>query len=162
MSARQATYRSAQDTHRLKSLYDKPLKNLPKLTSKPLPVFIISSPKWDEFANFFIEQSLQILQTRQCKSQKTGLFDDCQNTDFLWKTKRQSLHLMFWVSFRARNGGRDWDWTSDPYDVNVVLSRWATRPSTAPLVPNWTDKHVGSSVVIPTLRGLASAVYRVF
>ena len=25
-------------------------------------------------------------------------------------------------------GGHDWDWTSDPYDVNVVLSRWATRP----------------------------------
>ena len=27
-----------------------------------------------------------------------------------------------------KNGGRGWDWTSAPYDVNVVLSRWATRP----------------------------------
>ena len=25
-------------------------------------------------------------------------------------------------------GGHDWDWTSDPLDVNEVLSRWATRP----------------------------------
>ena len=25
-------------------------------------------------------------------------------------------------------GGHDWDWTSDPYDVNVVLSRWANAP----------------------------------
>ena len=27
-----------------------------------------------------------------------------------------------------KNGGHDWDWTSDPYDVNIVLSRWATPP----------------------------------
>ncbi len=26
-------------------------------------------------------------------------------------------------------GGRYWDWTSDPYNVNVVLSRWANRPT---------------------------------
>ena len=26
-------------------------------------------------------------------------------------------------------GGRNWDWTSDPFDVNEVLSRWAIRPS---------------------------------
>ena len=28
----------------------------------------------------------------------------------------------------AGNGGAYWDWTSDPYDVNVVLSRWANAP----------------------------------
>ncbi len=27
-----------------------------------------------------------------------------------------------------KNGGRGQDWTADPYDVNVVLSHWATRP----------------------------------
>ena len=25
-------------------------------------------------------------------------------------------------------GGTNWDWTSDPFDVNEVLSRWAIVP----------------------------------
>ena len=35
---------------------------------------------------------------------------------------RGGLNLSFF-EFREENGGRGWDRTSDPYDVNVVLSR---------------------------------------
>ena len=43
------------------------------------------------------------------------------------------MSVMIWVVWKNiiffPRGGRYWDWTSDPYNVNVVLSRWANRPT---------------------------------
>ena len=56
------------------------------------------------------------------------IFDDSQKMATAlddWKQKAKPDTQWY----TKKNGGHDWDWTSDPYDVNVVLSRWATRPT---------------------------------